>query len=150
MTRFWLTCYQASRPRATLSYPELAQMMVEVLVHKNGPLLRAEQTEKRMRVMGASRAPGDKAIDMFDELGTFALELACAGCAENSSGEEGEFRRMGLSLEKTNGLISMPMTLAGKAARLGLITPVAICMPEAQCARVWARVMLPHWRSLPG
>lgn len=40
------------------------------------------------------------------------------------------------------------MTLAGKDARLGLMTPIAIRMPEVQCARVWVGVMLPHNRSL--
>src|ERR1700719_4581894 len=56
----------------------------------------------------------------------------CLGSAEKSSGEEGELRRMGLSSPKTSGLITSPMTLAGKDARLGLMTPVAICMPEVQ------------------
>src|ERR1700733_11092398 len=74
----------------------------------------------------------------------------CAGCAEKSSGEDGELRRIGLSLPKTSGFMSGPMTLAGKDARLGLMTPVAIRMPDVQCARVWARVMLPHRRSLSG
>ena len=58
--------------------------------------------------------------------------------AEKSSGDEGELRRMGLSFPKTSGLISRPMTLAGNGARLGLMTPIAISMPEVQCARVWA------------
>ena len=48
------------------------------------------------------------------------------GLAEKSSGEEGELRRRGLSLPKTSGLISGPMTLAGKGARLALMTPIAI------------------------
>src|ERR1700733_11295263 len=54
------------------------------------------------------------------------------GSAEKSSGEEGELRRSGLSLPKTSGLIIRPTTLAGKDARLGLMTPVAICMPDVQ------------------
>src|ERR1700733_5779052 len=74
----------------------------------------------------------------------------CAGCAEKSSGEDGELRRIGLSLPKTRGFMSGPMTLAGKDARLGLMTPVAIRMPNVQCARVWARVMLRHRRALSG
>src|SRR6202035_4663927 len=56
----------------------------------------------------------------------------CVGCTEKSPGEEGELRRMGLSTPKTSGLITRPMTLAGKDARLGLMTPVAICMPDVQ------------------
>src|SRR3984893_15972674 len=74
----------------------------------------------------------------------------CVRSAEKSSGEEGELRRIGLSSLKTSGLRSGPMTLAGKDARLGLMTPIAIRMPEVQCARVWVGVMLPHNRSLSG
>jgi hypothetical protein len=73
-----------------------------------------------------------------------------AGSAGKSSGEEGEFRRIGLSSPRTRGLISAPRTLAGKDARLGLMTPIAICTPEVQCARVWARDMLPQCRTLSG
>src|ERR1700682_2527033 len=56
----------------------------------------------------------------------------CVGSTEKSSGEEGELRRMGLSSPKTSGLITRAMTLAGKEARLGVMTPVAICMPDVQ------------------
>src|SRR6202047_4870056 len=56
----------------------------------------------------------------------------CEGSAEKSSGEEGELRRIGLPPPKTRGLITKPMTLAGKDARLGLMTPVAIWMPDVQ------------------
>jgi hypothetical protein len=56
----------------------------------------------------------------------------CAGSAEKSSGQEDEFRRMGLSSPKTSGLITRPMRLAGKDARLGLMTPVAIYMSDVQ------------------
>src|ERR1700737_3658290 len=56
----------------------------------------------------------------------------CVGSAEKSSGEEGELRRIGLSSPKSNGLINRPMAVAGKDARLGLMTPVAICMPDVQ------------------
>jgi hypothetical protein len=42
----------------------------------------------------------------------------CVGSTEKSSGEEGELRRMGLSSPKTSGLITRPMTLAEKDARL--------------------------------
>jgi hypothetical protein len=37
----------------------------------------------------------------------------CVGCAEKSSGEDAEFRRMGLSLPKTSGFMSWPMTTKG-------------------------------------
>src|ERR1700686_5896412 len=56
----------------------------------------------------------------------------CVGSAEKSSGEEGELRRIGLSSPKTSGLITKPMPLAGKDARLGLRTPVAIWTPDVQ------------------
>ena len=72
----------------------------------------------------------------------------CVWSAGKSSGEEGELRRIGLSSPKTSGLITRPMTVAGKDARFRLMMPIAICMPEVQWARVWARVMLPHDRSL--
>ena len=44
----------------------------------------------------------------------------------NSSGTQGELRRIGLPLPKTIGLIRTPITLPGKDARLGLMTPMAI------------------------
>jgi hypothetical protein len=74
----------------------------------------------------------------------------CAGSAAKSSGTEGELRRMGLSSRNTSGLISQPIAFPGNDARLGWMTPVAICNPAVQCARVWATVMLPHCRSLSG
>ena len=74
----------------------------------------------------------------------------CVGSAVKSSGAEGELRRMGLSLPKTNGLMSRPMTFPGKDARLGLITPMAICKPEVQCASTRSTGNLPHRRSLSG
>jgi len=55
---------------------------------------------------------------------------------------------MGLSSPKTTGLISKPMRLAGKGARLALMTPVAICKPDVQCANISTGVMLPHKGSL--
>lgn len=61
-----------SRSRA-----ELTQMMVEMFVHENGPLLRIERTEKRVRVLRAAcRAPGCEAVNCCDQLDPFALELA--------------------------------------------------------------------------
>ena len=50
----------------------------------------------------------------------------CVGFTGKSSGADGELWRMGLSLPKTSGFMSGPMTLAGKDARSGLMTPVAI------------------------
>jgi hypothetical protein len=92
--------------------------MVDVFVHKNRPLMWSELPKERMWVSrAASFAHGDKSIDSFDELIAFALEFALCGVRRK------EFRRMGLSLPKTNGLMSRPMTLPGKDARLGLITP---------------------------
>ena len=65
----------------------------------------------------ASCAAGGKAIDSLDQPGAFALEFALCRVRRK------EFRRMVLSLPKTNDLMSRPMTLPGKDARLGLITP---------------------------
>jgi hypothetical protein len=56
--------------------------------------------------------------------------------AENSSGDEGELRRIGLSSRKTNGLISGPIKLAGNGARFAWMAPIAISMLEVQWARV--------------
>lgn len=56
---------------------ELSQMMIDVLVHENGPLLRFEWAEERLRVTGAARgALTGKAVDCCDEPGTFAYEFA--------------------------------------------------------------------------
>ena len=57
---------------------ELSQMMIHVLVHENGPLLRFEWAEERVPVTGAARGPlSCKAVDCCDKRGSFALELAC-------------------------------------------------------------------------
>ena len=63
-----------------LLYTELSQVMVDVFVHENRPLLWFEGTKERMWVLGtASCTRGDKPIDSFDELGAFALEFALSG-----------------------------------------------------------------------
>jgi hypothetical protein len=49
-------------------------MMVDVFVHKNGPLPRFERAKERMWVpRAAGCALGDEAIDSSDEMGAFAL-----------------------------------------------------------------------------
>ena len=64
----------ASNPIAL--HAELSQMMINVLVHENGPLLRFERTEERVWVLGAARsASGREAIDGCDELVAFTLEV---------------------------------------------------------------------------
>ena len=63
-----------------LLYTELSQVMVDVFVHENRPLLWFERTEERMWVLGAASCTrGDEAIDSFDELHAFALEFALYG-----------------------------------------------------------------------
>ena len=43
---------------------ELAQVMIEMLVHQYSPLLRCEATEKAVRMSGAGwRAAGGKAVN---------------------------------------------------------------------------------------
>jgi hypothetical protein len=39
-------------------HPELAQVMIEVLVHQSGPLLRRELAEEGVRMLGTARRPG--------------------------------------------------------------------------------------------
>src|SRR4051794_22306665 len=52
-------------------------MMIDVLVHENGPLLRFEWAEERVPVTGAARGPLTcKPVDCCYEHGSFALELA--------------------------------------------------------------------------
>ena len=68
--------------------------------------------------------------------------------AERSSGAVRELGRKGISRLKNIGLKSEPMMFAGNDARFGLMTPIAISMLHVQCARVWARDMLPHCRTL--
>lgn len=69
---------------------ELSQVMVDVFVHENRPLLWFERTKERMWVFGAaSCAGGEKAIDSSDELGASALEFALCGVRHE------EFRRGG-------------------------------------------------------
>src|SRR5271169_607857 len=81
---------------------------------------------------------------------SLCAESAGKGFDENSSGTEGELRRIGLSSRRTSGLISSPSTLIGKGTPLGLIVPIAISIPELQWASVWATVILPHCRALSG
>jgi hypothetical protein len=71
----------AGQPRmGTALATELTQMMVDVFVHEDGPLLRFERTKERVWVLGAACcAPGGEAIDSCDELGAFALEVALCG-----------------------------------------------------------------------
>ena len=42
-------------PKGIALDAELSQMMIDVLVHENGPLLRFERTEERVWVLGAAR-----------------------------------------------------------------------------------------------
>ena len=126
-------------------------MMVDVFVHENGPLMRIERTKERMWVLGtASCARIGKAIDSSDELGALALEVALCEVRREEFRRGGRVTAHRLIIAEGRGLRSGPMTLAGKDARLGLMTPIAIRMPEVQCARVWVGVMLPHNRSLSG
>ncbi len=56
---------------------ELSQMMVDMFVHENGPLLRIERTEKRVWVLRtAFGALGGEAFDCCNEPRAFALEFA--------------------------------------------------------------------------
>ena len=56
---------------------ELSQMVIDVFVHENGPLLRFERTKERVWVLGATRcAVGGEAVDRCDELSAFSLEVA--------------------------------------------------------------------------
>ena len=58
-------------------HAELSQVMVDVLEHENGPLLRLESAEERVRVTGAAYgALTAKAVDCCDEPGAFALKFA--------------------------------------------------------------------------
>lgn len=55
---------------------ELPQVMVNVFVHEDSPLLRLEWAEERVRVISAARgALTGKAVDCRDKPGAFALEL---------------------------------------------------------------------------
>ena len=64
----------------SLLYTELSQVMVDVFVHENRPLLWFERTKERMWVLGAASCTRrDKAIDSFDELFAFAAEFALCG-----------------------------------------------------------------------
>ena len=66
-----------SYPKAVALNAELSQMMVDVLVHEDGPLLRVEWTEKRVRVGGAARGTlGGEALDRCDQPCAFTLEFA--------------------------------------------------------------------------
>ena len=56
---------------------ELTQMMVDVFVHEDGPLLRFERTKERMWVLGAARCAFiGEAINRCDEIAAFSLEVA--------------------------------------------------------------------------
>lgn len=63
---------------------ELSQVMVEMFVHENGPLLRFKRTKERMWVSrGAGCALSDKAINCCHELDPFVFEVApCGICRE--------------------------------------------------------------------
>ena len=77
---------------------ELTQVMVQVFVHENRPLLRLERAEEGVWVGGAAgRADGDKAIDCLEEPGAFALEVRLGGVGQE------EFRRGGRVA--ANGLV---------------------------------------------
>ena len=55
---------------------ELSQMMVEMFVRQDGPLLWLEWTEERMRVAGAAlRALTGEAVDCSDKPGALAYEV---------------------------------------------------------------------------
>ena len=69
------------------SYAELSQVVVDVFVHENGPLLWFERTEERMWVLGAAGcAPGDEAIDGPDKLGAFEFQVALCGVRREELG----------------------------------------------------------------
>ena len=69
---------------------ELSQVMVDVFVHENRPLLWLERTKERMWVFrAAGRAGGGKAIDRFKELGAFMLEFAPRGVGREEFGRGG-------------------------------------------------------------
>jgi hypothetical protein len=60
-----------------VSGTELAQMMVEVLVHQNSPLLRRHASEEAVGMRGASgRTSCDHAIDQSVEPMTFREEVS--------------------------------------------------------------------------
>jgi PAS domain-containing protein len=62
--------------RATALGAELAQMMVKVFVHKDGPLLWVEWTEERVRIAGAAHsALNSEAIDCSGKPGALAYEV---------------------------------------------------------------------------
>src|ERR1700759_4271080 len=62
------------------SNTELSQMMVDVFVHQNRPLLWLKRTEERMWVLGAARrAFLGEAIDRRDETPAFLFEIAPGG-----------------------------------------------------------------------
>lgn len=59
------------------SNAELPQMMVEMFVHQNCPLLRFEWTEEGMRMAGAAdSALASEAIDCCKEPGPLSLKVA--------------------------------------------------------------------------
>ena len=77
---------------------ELSQVMVQVFVHENRPLLRLERAEEGVWAGGAAgRAVGDKAIDCLQEPSAFDLEVRLGGVGQE------EFRRGGRVA--ANGLV---------------------------------------------
>src|SRR5258708_2422265 len=59
---------------------ELAEMMVEVLIHQGGPFHRSERPEKEMWVLGANcRAAGYEAVDRFAQALALHGEIAFIG-----------------------------------------------------------------------
>ena len=56
---------------------ELAQVMVEVLVHQDGPLIRGEAAKEAVRIGGAALGScGGEAIDQSEESQTLRLQVA--------------------------------------------------------------------------
>lgn len=97
----------------------------------------------------AAPAPAKRSIDVI----SFARSRSkshCSGCSGKSSGEDGELRRSGLSFPKTIGLMSAPTILAGKGARFGVMSRIAIRKPAVQCASVCATLMVPQSGRLSG
>lgn len=76
--KFPISC--AKRNRNGSLDAELSQVMVDVFVHQNRPLLRFERTKERMWMLRAPNCAGRrKAIDRLHQLGAFALEVALCG-----------------------------------------------------------------------